>query len=36
MDTTNKAEKSGDRWDKDNRNYNEAFKIGLEGKMLCT
>jgi hypothetical protein len=24
----NKAGKSGDRWDKDNRNYNVAFKIG--------
>jgi hypothetical protein len=22
------AEKRGDRWDKDNRNYNVAFKIG--------
>jgi hypothetical protein len=36
MDTTNKAEKSGDRWDKDNRNYNVAFKIGKKVKMLDT
>jgi hypothetical protein len=28
VDTTNKAEKSGDRWDKDNMNYNVAIKIG--------
>ncbi len=32
----NKAGKSGERWDKDNRNYNVAFKRGDKVKMLDT